>query len=171
MPQKKYPGNYNDSTQIPFKKPPFPPNIDPTEMAKKRTKSQDPRKINSRGPNCFMVYRSYCTSINGRIHMAKLSTAIAKSWEDEPPEVKTHYKKLANLIEYELTKQRRCNEIHFLWCEMQGKTSEEKNLDKVTTPTNVILELDTQGNDYGVNETRTRELLDYEIWDPFVYKP
>ncbi|CAG8541900.1 14616_t:CDS:1 [Acaulospora morrowiae] len=116
----------SQSAQIMFKKPKYPPEITPAEIARKRINNmRDPKRINSRGPNCFMIYRMYCTSINtvsrgkrNRIQMTKLSAMIAESWENESLKVKGHYRHLAEMTEVELKKHRRSNEIHVLQCKL-----------------------------------------------------
>ncbi|CAG8593134.1 18539_t:CDS:1 [Acaulospora morrowiae] len=113
-------------SQASFKRPPFPPEIDPAKIAKKRvSRLRDPSMINSRGPNCFLIYRTYYTSVNAlsrsrksnRIHMTTLSAIIAESWKKEPSVVKDYYRHLATQIEIEMCKQRRQNEIHIVNCE------------------------------------------------------
>ncbi|CAG8617084.1 2491_t:CDS:1 [Acaulospora morrowiae] len=172
----------NESIKILFKRPPFPPNIDPVEIAKKRfVKMRDPKKINSRGPNCFMIYRSYCTSINGasrsrrrnRIPMTTLSMMIAESWDSEPQVVKNYYKELSALTEVELIKQRRRNEIQFLPCEEKCKNprSPDDNSRKINPkdfdpPTMEDLKLNAENN-----ESRLLDSHEHLDWAPFTYEP
>ncbi|CAG8615326.1 6500_t:CDS:1 [Acaulospora colombiana] len=124
------PTNAGDSNKNPFRRPKFPPDINPAKIAEDRIrKLKDPKKINSRGPNCFMIYRAYCTSINiesrrrggrkrnrNKIQMTELSKMISDSWRNEPLKVKEHYKELADQTELELVRQRRSKEIHILAC-------------------------------------------------------
>ncbi|CAG8541880.1 14615_t:CDS:1 [Acaulospora morrowiae] len=157
-----------------FRRPPFPPLIDPSEIAKKRiSKQKDPKRINSRGPNCFMIYRLYCTLTNKisrsrkreRIHMTMLSTMIAEFWNSEPQEVKDHYRVLAALTEIELCKLRRCHEIYVLPCEKPGQKHQDPDenfgkRDDGRIHKNQALELTL-----GENSSED------EIWIPVNYEP
>ncbi|CAG8518684.1 49_t:CDS:1 [Acaulospora morrowiae] len=172
-----------DTIQALFKRPPFPPEIDPAQIAKDRI-LRNPDAINSRGPNCFIIYRTYCTSINAiphsrkrnRIHMTKLSAIVAESWKNEPSEVKDYYKHLATLTEIEMCKERRRNEIHivnFKGCDKRHQHKDKVNITKVPHFERQTPELPMEENnidDEGCIPVAF-EPIGNETWDPVHYKP
>ncbi|RIA83445.1 hypothetical protein C1645_786374 [Glomus cerebriforme] len=79
----------------PFIKPPFPPLIDPKDLISKSIVGNKP----NRAPNAFIIYRKmYVREARNEGYcfpMTVLSSMVSQSWEKEPEEVKSYYKKLA----------------------------------------------------------------------------
>ena len=92
---------------------PFPPEITAEDVIRRRS----PKKLVSRAPNKFIIYRlAYLKQLRKKknikkVQMTKTSSFISKAWNAERPEVKQEYKELANKVEV-LLKQVR--EKHFV---------------------------------------------------------
>ncbi|CAG8593055.1 14419_t:CDS:1 [Dentiscutata heterogama] len=85
---------------------PFPPTITALEIVKKRPHS----KIRSKSPNAFFIYRKACfdqlARLNQRYQMTFVSKLVSKYWKNEPEQVKTEYKRIADEVEVKLNEER-----------------------------------------------------------------
>ncbi|CAG8589697.1 3758_t:CDS:1 [Cetraspora pellucida] len=76
---------------------PFPPQINPEELMNSKT-----RKLPSKPPNAFFIYRKVYTkelvAQNLRFKMTDVSPWVSISWKRESPEVKDKYKAIAKEV-------------------------------------------------------------------------
>ncbi|CAI2174613.1 12531_t:CDS:1 [Funneliformis geosporum] len=87
----------NSSTPMIY--PPFPPRINPQDLVSSSKNNADNKKIPTRAPNAFIIYRKifiqtarsqgYC------LPMTVISSMASQSWEKENDIVKSEYKRLA----------------------------------------------------------------------------
>ncbi|GBB96844.1 hypothetical protein RclHR1_02850015 [Rhizophagus clarus] len=94
------PNNMDDLNSISVKRPSFPPCIDTKSLVANLLKHKNK---NPKMPNEFFIYRAALVkelkANNYKIKMTKLSTLAADSWSQEPPIVKSEYRKLARETE------------------------------------------------------------------------
>src|ERR1043166_4983737 len=89
---------------------PFPPEITAEDVIRRRS----PKKLASRAPNKYIIYRlAYLKQLRSKnvdkIQMTKTSYFISKAWAAERSEVKHKYKELANEVEVLLKQVRERN--------------------------------------------------------------
>src|ERR1051325_11291714 len=83
---------------------PFPPDITAEEVLSRRTH----KKLGSRPPNCFFIYRlTYLKALKNRLNinnfsMIDISPHIGSAWSRESVEVKRAYKKISDDVETRL---------------------------------------------------------------------
>src|SRR6266498_2534426 len=94
------PNDMDDLKSISVKRPSFPPSIDTKSLVANLLKH---KTKNPKMPNEFFIYRAALVkelkANNYKIKMTKLSTLAANSWSQEPPSVKSVYRKLARETE------------------------------------------------------------------------
>ncbi|CAB4381720.1 unnamed protein product [Rhizophagus irregularis] len=94
------PNDMDDLKSISVKRPSFPPSIDTKSLVANLLKHKNK---NPKMPNEFFIYRAALVkelkANNYKIKMTKLSTLAADSWSQEPPIIKSAYRKLARETE------------------------------------------------------------------------
>ncbi|GBC41443.1 hypothetical protein GLOIN_2v1885390 [Rhizophagus irregularis DAOM 181602=DAOM 197198] len=94
------PNDMDDLKSISVKRPSFPPSIDTKSLVSNLLKHKNK---NPKMPNEFFIYRAALVkelkANNYKIKMTKLSTLAADSWSQEPPIIKSAYRKLARETE------------------------------------------------------------------------
>ncbi|KAG9284550.1 hypothetical protein G9A89_014154 [Geosiphon pyriformis] len=117
---------------FPEVKVPFPPKITPQEVL-----IIDGKKIPSKAPNSFIIYRKayqkQIRDIGYSLPLAKISSMASKAWKIEPEHVRKAYKELAKSVNYLLTGIRAKSLKKIDWSENENsinfndKFSSEKN--------------------------------------------
>ncbi|CAG8449207.1 10057_t:CDS:2 [Funneliformis caledonium] len=101
------PNTMDDLNSFSIKRPPFPPSIDTEYLVENllKRKSKNPKM-----PNEFFIYRAALVkelkANNYKIKMTNLSTLASRSWNQEPSQVKSEYRKLARETERQYLKVR-----------------------------------------------------------------
>ncbi|CAG8443040.1 9131_t:CDS:1 [Funneliformis caledonium] len=87
----------NSST--PMIRPPFPPRINPHDLISSSKNNTGNKKIPTRAPNAFIIYRKIfietARSQGYYLPMTVISSMASQSWEKENDVVKSEYKRLA----------------------------------------------------------------------------